>query len=476
MTRRIITTLLFAVVVFTARAEEEAQVDTSRVYNLDEVVVAPRNKEFLSLRLQPISSTVMTGKEISSHGLRDLRDISSYVPAFVMPDYGARFTSSIYVRGIGSRVNSPSMGIYIDDIPLMNKSAFNSHIWQLDRVDVLRGPQGTLYGINSEGGLVRQYTKNPLRYQGTDVNLSLGTHLYRNAEVSHYNKVNEKLAFSVGAFYNGTNGFWRNTLTGERADNMDEAGSRLRLIYQPTDRLSFDLMADYQYVNQHAYPYGILEPESGKVLTEPDQNHQGKYKRNMVNTGLAIKYKGQGFDFHSNTRYQYLKDNLLMDNDYSSLDFIVVDQSQLSNALTQEFTFKSNNHSRWHWTTGVFGSYQWLRTDAPNTFGSYFPQMLEQQISGAMIKSMTARGMTNEQAAAAIAARGGINIDMAMNIPCLFHTPQFNLGVFHESNYDLTDRLTATVGLRYDFTHSKIDFDARGISNNPVFSIMGSAK
>ena len=474
MRRIILTTLLSSIAVFVAKAENESLVDTSRVYNLDEVVVAPRNKEFLSLRLQPISSTVMTGKEISSHGLRDLRDISSYVPAFVMPDYGARFTSSIYVRGIGSRVNSPSMGIYIDDIPLMNKSAFNSHIWQLDRVDVMRGPQGTLYGINSEGGLVRQYTKNPLRYQGTDVNLSLGTHLYRNAEVSHYNKVNEKLAFSVGAFYNGTNGFWRNTLTGERADNMDEAGSRLRLIYQPTDRLSFDWMADYQYVNQHAYPYGILEPESGKVLTEPDQNHQGKYKRNMVNTGLAIKYKGQGFDFHSNTSYQYLKDNLLMDNDYSSLDFIVVDQSQLSNALTQEFTFKSNNHSRWHWTTGVFGSYQWLRTDAPNTFGSYFPQMLEQQISGAMIKSMTARGMTNEQAAAAIAARGGINIDMAMNIPCLFHTPQFNLGVFHESNYDFTDRLTATVGLRYDFTHSKIDFDARGISYNPVFSIMGT--
>ena len=208
MRRIILTTLLSSIAVFVAKAENESLVDTSRVYNLDEVVVAPRNKEFLSLRLQPISSTVMTGKEISSHGLRDLRDISSYVPAFVMPDYGARFTSSIYVRGIGSRVNSPSMGIYIDDIPLMNKSAFNSHIWQLDRVDVMRGPQGTLYGINSEGGLVRQYTKNPLRYQGTDVNLSLGTHLYRNAEVSHYNKVNEKLAFSVGAFYNGTNGLW----------------------------------------------------------------------------------------------------------------------------------------------------------------------------------------------------------------------------------------------------------------------------
>ena len=474
MRKIILTASLLAGFVFSATAETEvAPVDSSRVFNLDEVVFVPLNKESKGLRFQPVSSSVLTGKEMNNLGVRDLRDISNYVPAFVMPDYGARFTSSIYVRGIGSRVNSPSMGIYVDDIPLMNKSAFNSHVWQLDRVDVLRGPQGTLYGINSEGGLVRQYTKNPLRYQGTDVNLGFGTRMYRNAEISHYNKVNDKLAFSAGAFYNGTNGFWKNTLTGERTDDKNEAGARLRLVYQPTDRLSFDWMADYQYVSQHAYPYGILEPASGKVVAEPDQDHQGKYNRNMVNTGMAVKYHGKGFDFQSNTSYQYLKDNLLMDNDYSAIDFIVVDQSQLSNAITQEFTIKSNNQSRWHWTNGVFVSYQWLKTNAPNTFGSYFPRMLEQQISGAMIKSMMERGMTMEQAQATIQRAGGINIDMAMNIPCLFRTPQFNLGVFHQSDYDLTDRLTATVGLRYDYTRSAIDFNAVGISHNPVFSIMG---
>lgn len=474
MRKIILTASLLAGFVFSATAETEvAPLDSSRVFNLDEVVFVPLNKESKGLRFQPVSSSVLTGKEMNNLGIRDLRDISNYVPAFVMPDYGARFTSSIYVRGIGSRVNSPSMGIYVDDIPLMNKSAFNSHVWQLDRVDVLRGPQGTLYGINSEGGLVRQYTKNPLRYQGTDVNLGFGTRMYRNAEISHYNKVNDKLAFSAGAFYNGTNGFWKNTLTGERTDDKNEAGARLRLVYQPTDRLSFDWMADYQYVSQHAYPYGILEPASGKVVSEPDQDHQGKYNRNMVNTGMAVKYRGKGFDFQSNTSYQYLKDNLLMDNDYSAIDFIVVDQSQLSNAITQEFTIKSNNQSRWHWANGVFVSYQWLKTNAPNTFGTYFPQMLEQQISGAMIKSMMGRGMTMEQAQATIQRAGGINIDMAMNIPCLFRTPQFNLGVFHQSDYDLTDRLTATVGLRYDYTRSEIDFNAVGISHNPVFSIMG---
>lgn len=481
MKRIIIAASLLAGVVSSVKAEtEEAPIDSSRVYNLDEVVIAPRIKEFKSLRLQPVSSTVMTGKEMGNLGVRDLRDISSYVPAFVMPDYGARFTSSIYVRGIGSRVNSPSMGIYVDDIPLMNKSAFNSHVWQLERVDVLRGPQGTLYGINTEGGLVRQYTKNPLRYQGTDVNLGFGTHMYRNVEVSHYNKVNDKLAYSVGAFYNGTNGFWKNTLTGERADDMNEAGSRLRLVYQPTDKLSFDWMADYQYVKQHAYPYGELEPESGKVISEPDQDKQGKYNRNMLNTGMVVKYRGEGFDFSSNTSYQYLKDNLLMDNDYSSIDFIVVDQSQLSNAITQEFTFKSNNQSRWHWTTGVFGSYQWLKTTAPNTFGTAFGDMMKKNmrldqaeagIYNSILASMSAR-MPEAAAKATIEQAGGVHIGVQMLVPCLFHTPQANIGVYHESNFDLTDRLTATAGLRYDYTHSKIAYDTKG-DFRLNFSIMG---
>lgn len=458
-------------------ATDTSLADSSRVYDLDEVVVVAQSKEYMRLRQQPLSSSVLTGQEIGSLGVRDLREISDFVPSFVMPNYGARFTSSIYVRGIGSRVNSPSLGIYVDDIPLMNKSAFNSHVWQLDRVDVLRGPQGTLYGINTEGGLVRQYTKNPMHYQGTDVNLGIGTRFYRNIEVAHYNKVNDQFAFSVAAFYDGTNGFWKNALTGERADDMNEAGGRLRLIYQPTQKLSFDWIADYQYVRQKAYPYGVLDPEAGDVLTDPNQDTQSKYKRNMFNTGLAIKYQGSGFDFHSNTSYQFLKDNLLMDNDYSDIDFIVVDQSQLSNALTQEFTFKSNKESRWHWTTGVFGSYTWLKTTAPNTFGSAFSTMMGQQIGGMIYQQMfnsMAQRMGEQAAAAAIERAGGVNVGMTLAVPCVFRTPQFNLGIFHESSFDITEHLTATLGLRYDYTHSKIDYDTRGISNMD-FNIMGAA-
>lgn len=476
MLKKLFCSAFLIMTAMTAMAGNEPVVtDSSRVYDLDEVIVVSQAKEFFRLRQQPISATVLGTTELNSLGVNDLREISDYVPSFVMPNYGSRFTSSIYVRGIGSRVNSPSMGVYVDDMPLMSKTAFNSHTYQLERVDVLRGPQGTLYGMNTEGGMVRMYTRNPLFYQGTDINLGIGTGFYRNAEVAHHNKVNDQLAFSLAAFYTGQDGFFKNTLTDEQADNGDEAGGRFKLVWMPTSRLTVNYVADYQFAKQKAYPYGVLNIDDNSV-GKPNQDHQSKYKRNMFNTGLGLQYQANGFDFFSNTSYQYLYDNLLMDNDYSDIDFIVVDQNQLQNALTQEFTVKSNNNSRWHWTTGLFLSQSWLKTTAPNTFGSAFSTMMSNQVGGMiysqMLNAMAAR-MGQEAAAAMIAAAGGVNIDMSLFVPCLFRTPQFNMGLFHESTFNLTEQLRLTLGLRYDYTHSKIEYNTSGDATLN-FDIMGA--
>ena len=444
-----------------ARNEQEVS-DSSRVYDLDEIVVVAQNKEYQKLRQQPMSSNVLTNQEIGSLGLRDLREISDYVPSFVMPSYGSRYTSSIYVRGIGSRVNSPSMGVYVDEIPLVSKSAFNSHLWQIDRVDVLRGPQGTLYGINTEGGLVRQYTKNPMNYQGTDIKLGLGTRLYRNVEAAHYHKVSDQLAFSVAAFYHGTNGFFRNQATDERADKSNEAGGRLRLVWQPTQRLSFNWMTDYQYVNQNGFAYGLLDMESQKAA-DPSTNYQGNYKRHLFSTGLNTNYAADWADLSYTLSWQYLKDDMLMDIDYRPQDFMHMEQAQLQNATTHELVLKGHQTGIWQGTTGIFFSRQWLKTVAPVYFGpqmnAFLSKTIEDYAYYGMLNAMAKRMGSTEAAAAMIARAGGCHITMEMEtIPGMFRTPQTNLGVFHETHLHLTDRLTATLGLRYDYSHHSIEY------------------
>ena len=245
--------------------------DTSRVFDIDEVVVAVQPKEQYRLRLQPLSSTSLAAGQLSSLHATDLRQLSAYVPSFVMPEYGSRYTSAMYVRGIGSRINNPAVGIYSDGVPVMSKSAYNMHFYQTERVDVLRGPQGTIYGQNTEGGLVRMYSRNPFDYQGTDISLGVGTRFTRTAEAAHYARLSDRVALSLAAFYNGQNGYLRNAHTDRRADSGDETGSRLRLMLRPTSRLSLDFTADWQYTRQRGFAYGELSPADGTVA-QPSTN------------------------------------------------------------------------------------------------------------------------------------------------------------------------------------------------------------
>jgi len=455
----------------TTQAETVAN-DSSRVYDLDEVSIVSHPKDVYRLRLQPVSSTMIGQHEMQLLGIGDLRAASQYVPGFAMPDYGSRYTSSIYVRGIGSRVNSPAMGIYVDNVPLINKSSFNAHVYQTDRIDVLRGPQGTLYGQNTEGGLLRLTSVDPFRRQGTDIKLSAGTGFTREVEVSTNQRVSDKVGVSFALFYDGQNGFFRNQTTGERADRSNELGGKLRLLWRPTERWQLSLATDGQWADQTAFPYGLLNPETGQA-DDPAANRMGSYKRLMWNTSLGARYQGQGFDLNNTLSWQYLNDDMLMDIDYMAADNMHMQQAQLGHALTEELTLKSRNDSRWHWTFGAFFAYEWLRTDAPVCFDADFNAAISQSIHDAayypMLNAMAQRMVPTmgqqgamEWARQMIERSGGVNIDFRMSdVPGLFRTPQANLGLFHESNIDITDRLTATLGLRYDLSHVKIDYDTR---------------
>lgn len=448
--------------------------DSSKVFDIDEVVIVSQPKESMRLRQQSLSSTSIGSFQIQKLGVHDLRELSQYVPNFTMPNYGSRLSSAIYVRGIGSRVNSPAVGIYLDGIPVMSKAAFNLHNYQTSRVDVLRGPQGTLYGQNTEGGLVRIYSRNPFQYEGTDVKLSLGSRYYHNVEAAHYQRFNDRFALGLAGFYDGENGFFRNQNTGERADKYKEAGGKLLLKTRWNHHWNVDFLANYQYVDQNGFPYGLLDLETGKAAL-PASTFAGNYRRNMLITGVSVSHQDRYCDFHSTTSYQYLKDKMLMDQDYLPADYMSILQEQLQNSLTQELTFKSHQPvgGIWNWTLGSFFSYQWLKTNGPVYFNDALTQpigsAIQQQMYQAMVTAMANRMMATSplltEAMARVAAEkvidkaGGVSMEVSMGAPGLYHTPQWNLGFYHESNLAITDKLNLTLGLRYDLMHTSIHYD-----------------
>src|SRR6056297_1507992 len=100
------------------------------------------SKDNLTLKEMPASISFLTEKRLVQNQVLALPDISVTIPNFFMPDYGSKLTSPVYIRGIGSRINAPSVGLYVDHVPYFEKAAFAFDFYDVERIEVLKGPQG----------------------------------------------------------------------------------------------------------------------------------------------------------------------------------------------------------------------------------------------------------------------------------------------------------------------------------------------
>ena len=378
MKRTILASLAAAVTttVFAAPTDTDNALvkDTTKVIDIEEVVVIATPKENNRLRQQAISSTSLSQNEMRNNSVTSVKALSGLVPNLFIPDYGSKLTTSVYVRGIGSRINTPAVGLYVDNIPFIDKSAFDFNYSDIERIDVMRGPQGTLYGRNTMGGLIRVFTKSPFTYQGTDIRLSAATYNDYKASLTHYHRISSQFAFSTGLFYEHKGGFFKNNFNNKRIDTDDEFGGRFRAIYLPSENLKLDFTLNYEYTNQGGYPYEYTGRTDGKTegrgeyIGKISYNRECGYKRNLLNGGLNLEHQADNFILSSVTGFQYLYDQMNLDQDFTEADIYTIMQKQNSKTISEELVLKSKPGNRWQWTTGVSGFYQWLKTDGPVTF------------------------------------------------------------------------------------------------------------
>ena len=183
--------------------------DTIKTYNIGEVIVTSSTKETNDLRTLPGAVSILSPQAIATRQIDALKDISAFVPNLYMPDYGSKMTSAIYIRGIGARSSGQSIGLYVDNVPYLDKSAFDFELNDIQRIEVLRGPQGTLYGRNAMGGIVNIYALCPFDYQGTKGTMSVGNYGAAKAKVSQDSKIGENSGISpiTGAVVGSLLGF-----------------------------------------------------------------------------------------------------------------------------------------------------------------------------------------------------------------------------------------------------------------------------
>lgn len=222
-------------------------------------------KQGLVLRHQPVAASVVGRERIERQGIRSLKDAASLVPNFHMPDYGSRMTSSLYVRGLGARIDQPVVGLNVDNVPYMNKDAYDFDLADIERIEVLRGPQSTLYGRNTMGGVINIYTLSPLTYEGARIGMEYGSGNTWRVRASSYFRIAPDVGVSVAAHYGSSDGFYTNDFTGHKCDWERSGGGRFRVQWAVRDGLRIDNTLAFGDLRQGGYAYAF----AGRTTDEP---------------------------------------------------------------------------------------------------------------------------------------------------------------------------------------------------------------
>lgn len=453
-----ITSFLALVTVSTLPVESA---DTLRNVMLDDIEIVSNVKEHGLMRQQPSAVTLMGIEQLEAMQATSLKSASRMVPNLFIPDYGSRLTSAIYIRGIGSRINTPAVGLYVDNIPYVDKSAFDFNFYDIERVDVLRGPQGTLYGRNTMGGLVKVYTLDPFHGEGTTLRMGYASgDNHRNLSLTHFHRVADNIAFSAGGYYEGGDGFFSNDLTGKKVDDIEAGGGRIRAIWLPSQQWKLDASVSYDYSDEGAYPYF----HEGTI----SNNREHSYRRSMLNTGANIEYVADSWQMNAITGYQHLRDRMFMDQDFREADIYTLEQNQLINTLSEEVTFKSRNSDFWQHVSGLNLTYQWLDTDGPvNFLEDGVSSLIEGNINGVFSRLQQDYPKMPNMSIALQNRQFEVSSEM--------QTPTFSAALFHQSTLAL-GCVDFTLGARLEYNDRRLDY-LSGTDIKYDFSIqMGQSK
>ena len=378
---RIATVLAAVVAAFGASAQDASHgADNGK---LEEIIVTAEKR---TERLQdvPVPVAVIDAVTLTESNQVLLRDYYSTVPGLnVTPNYVSR--ENLSLRGIGGgALDNPTVGIVIDEMPFGSSTVHGSSVpdfdpGDLERVEVLRGPQGTLYGANSMGGLLKFVTVDPST-DGVSGRVQAGTSsVYNGAELGYNFRgsvnvpLSDTLAIRASGYEREDPGYIDNILTGREGINEQRAeGGRLSALWKPSGDFSVKLSAMYQ----HSAWDGLNEVDQG--LGDLQQSYvqgAGSGDRRVQAYGALINAKFGGMDFTSVTGYNTNRNRLSLDESpyfnttfeqaYGVSGALYAAPHDDTSRFTQEFRLASSIGSQFDWLVGAFYSHEY------STFLSY---------------------------------------------------------------------------------------------------------
>ena len=397
---------------------------------LSEVVVTAEKDE-TTLEKTPLAVSALGTKQLREYRVWDFKDLTALAPnLYVVEHANSTGGNFLNIRGVMGFSNEQAVATYIDGVYQFDYFSAPTQLLNIERIEVLRGPQGTLYGRNALGGVVNIVTKQPTNTPSGYAELSVGNYGQQRYSLAvQAPLVKDKLFLSLGGQHGHRGSIFQNLVTNCGFDEQQSWLFTGTLRYLATERLSFALNA-YQEHNDDRGSYPWV-PTRQQVEQQPWQiysNYPNTERRRNFNTSLKATYRLPGLTLTSVTGFQRFTIDYpdRYDFDFSALNVISGTGSTPQRNWTQELRVSSNpsSESRLSWTVGAFGFRQ---ATLPGVRSIFYLRTDSLQLSA------------NEQ--------GFLTTGSALNR---------GLAGFGQVTYQLTDKLSLTGGLRYDYERREL--------------------
>jgi len=499
----------------------------------DAIVVTAQGRAQL-LSDVPVAISAVGAEAMQNSGANDIRQLNQVAPSLLVSSTGSEANGSARIRGIGTVGDNPglesSVPVFIDGVYRSRSGIGLNELGELDRVEVQRGPQGTLGGRNSSAGLISIYSKKPEFTFGGSGEITYGNYDYWRAAASLTGPISDTLAARLDGVWVKRDGFYKDPANNTDVNNRDRYFLRGQLLFEPTDALSVRLIADYTfrderccgaiYVDNSVNPYigNLNDPSTPLAPLQPDGNNiinvlrdlgqplaafnQGYGRTLSVTPGRSyagetkdygfsgqIDYDFGGATLTSITAYREYRSSQAGDLDYGTVDILYRapsdDAYRQFHTFTQEVRLNGEAFGgKLDWLVGGFYANEKLTVRDNLRFGDQYGRFANCRIiSGgglAPLYSPTSPlcvfpGVGPATIGAASGASGpdilaAFNLLDGLNdlgsIDDRYYQNGTNWALFTHNIFHVTDTIDFTFGVRY--THDKKKFAASFTNDNTI--------
>ena len=449
---------------------------------LEEVIVTAAKRQ-QTLQEIPIAVSVVSAETIEQAQVLDIKDLQTLVPSLRVTQLQGSAQTNFIIRGFGNGANNagiePSVGVFIDGVYRSRVGSALADLPKLERIEVLRGPQSTLFGKNASAGVISVTTAKPdLTGFSGSVGATVGNYSQTIVRGDVSGPLSDNFGFSLFGSVNERDGYFDNLTLGTDSNDLDRWNFRGQLLWTPSDRMEVRLITDAEEIDEVCCgvanlvdgPTGGVVRLLGGDLVSNDPFAYGNYldfdPRNEIETqgtSLHIDYDFSNFTLTSITAFRTLDQFQSGDVDFTSARLILPEAGDFRNTeietFTQEIRLASNGDGPLQWVAGAF----------------YFNEEVIQDETFGLGPDFRAYIDTLLAAAGAPGALGGVEAALGLPAGAIYATGTGNqserytlddetLSLFVQFDYDLTDALTLTAGVNH--TQSEKDASANVVNDN----------